>query len=139
MGDVCPGEQADKARKAVPQIEGEQLALPVKAGQQRLKGAALIGGKGALVQSSYAEKIRMRRADGQGRSGVHACVFSSQKALQVQKRAFGAALLRNAALLDSVFIVQQKIIGRAQPRLVKAARLLLRAPHRKGGIPSSCA
>lgn len=60
MGDVGIGEQADKARKAVLMIEGEQLALPVKAGQQRFKGAALIGRKGAFIELLYEGKIRMR-------------------------------------------------------------------------------
>lgn len=69
MGDVGAGEQADKACKATLVIEGEQLALPVKAGQQRFKGTALIGGKGAFVQPLHAGKIRVSPAEGQGGQG----------------------------------------------------------------------
>ena len=43
-------------------VEGEQLALPVKAGQQRFKGTALIGGKGAFVQPPHAGKVRVSPA-----------------------------------------------------------------------------
>ena len=69
MGDVGAGEQADKACKATLVIEGEQLALSVKAGQQRFKGAALIGGKGAFVQPPHAGKVRVSPAEGQGGQG----------------------------------------------------------------------